>query len=139
MAATLGYRICPLCEATCGLEMRVDDGRIQTIRGDKADVLSRGFLCPKGAALGELHNDPDRLRQPLVRRKDTLVPVAWDNAFDEVERRLMPIIAAHGANAVAVYLGNPTVHNLSLSIYGQALLRALRTTNLYSASTVDQM
>jgi anaerobic selenocysteine-containing dehydrogenase len=102
-------------------------------------VFSAGFLCPKAAALAQLDEDPDRLRQPLVRRDGQLVPATWDEAFAEVERRLLPIIAEHGNDAVAVYLGNPNVHNLSLTVYGQVLLRALRTKNVYSASTVDQI
>jgi len=133
------YRICPLCEATCGLELVVDRREVTAVRGDAADVFSQGFICPKGVALAQLDQDPDRLREPLVRRNGTLLPAAWDAAFVEVERRLTPIIAQHGADAVAVYLGNPNVHNLSLALYGQALLRTLRTQNLYSASTVDQI
>jgi anaerobic selenocysteine-containing dehydrogenase len=138
-AELTAYRVCPLCEATCGLEIRHQQRRVIGIRGDEADVASRGFVCPKGAALAELHDDPDRLRQPLVRRNGVLVAVRWDEAFAEIERRLVPIIGAHGANAVAVYLGNPNVHSLSLSLYGQALLRSLRTTSIYTASTVDQI
>ena len=133
------YRICPLCEATCGLELTVEGRRVTAIRGDDADVFSQGFICPKGVALAQLDQDPDRLRQPLRRRNGRFEPTSWDDAFAEIERRLTPIIAAHGADAVAVYLGNPNVHNLSLTLYGQALLRTLRTTNLFSASTVDQI
>jgi len=133
------YRICPFCEATCGLALEVEGREVKSVRGDAADVLSRGFVCPKGAALVQLDRDPDRLRQPLVRRGGKLVPASWDEAFAEVEQRLMPIIAARGNDGVGVYLGNPTVHNISLGLYGQVLLRTLRTRNIYSASTVDQM
>jgi anaerobic selenocysteine-containing dehydrogenase len=137
--ARTAYRICPLCEATCGLELTVDGRSVTSVRGDRADVFSQGFICPKGVALAQLDQDPDLLRTPLVRCNGELAPVSWDDAFAEVEQRLMPIIAEHGRDAVAVYLGNPNVHNLSLALYGQALLRTLRTKNLYSASTVDQL
>ncbi|HVM96462.1 MAG TPA: molybdopterin-dependent oxidoreductase, partial [Candidatus Acidoferrales bacterium] len=133
------YRICPLCEATCGLELTVEGHKVTAVRGDAADVFSGGFVCPKGAALVQLHEDPDRLQTPLLRRDGELRPATWDEAFAEIERRLKPILAEHGPDALAVYLGNPNVHNLALSLYGQALLRTLRTNNLYSASTVDQM
>jgi anaerobic selenocysteine-containing dehydrogenase len=138
-AADTRYRICPLCEATCGLAITVNGREVVAIRGDRDDVFSHGFVCPKGAALTQLDRDPDRVREPLVRRDGRLVAVSWDEAFTEIEQRLLPIIQTHGPDAVAVYLGNPNVHNLSLSIYGQALLRTLRTKNLYSASTVDQI
>src|SRR5437773_955217 len=133
------YRVCPLCEATCGLEIRSRGREVVSIRGDEADVFSRGFICPKAYALKELDADPDRLRTPLVRRNGMLEPATWDEAFAEIARRLVPIIRERGRDAVGVYLGNPSVHSLALSLYGQALLRALGTKNLFSASTVDQM
>lgn len=139
MATETKYRICPLCEATCGLELVVDGRTVTSTRGDRADVFSHGFICPKGAAVVQLDQDPDRLRQPLVKRNGTFEPTSWDDAFAEIERRLLPIIGEHGNDALAVYLGNPSVHSFSLSIYGQALLRTLRTTNLFTASTVDQI
>jgi anaerobic selenocysteine-containing dehydrogenase len=137
-ATTTAFRTCPFCEATCGLELTVRDGAVTRIRGDRDDVFSRGFLCPKGTTLGHLHDDPDRLRGPMVRRNGELRPASWEEAFDEVARRLPPIVQRHGRDAVAVYLGNPTVHNLSGLLYGRVLLRALGTRNLFTASTVDQ-
>jgi anaerobic selenocysteine-containing dehydrogenase len=108
------------------------------IRGDRDDVFSRGFICPKGSTLKQLHEDPDRLRAPLVRRDGKLEPATWDEAFAEIERRLLPILDEHGRDAVGVYLGNPTVHNIGTLLYGRLLLKALGTRNLFSASTVDQ-
>ena len=136
--ATTVFRTCPLCEATCGLELEVAGGAVTRIRGDADVVFSSGFICPKGTTLGRLHDDPDRLRGPLVRRDGELRPASWEEAFAEVARRLPPIVQRHGRDAVAVYLGNPTVHNLSGLLYGRVLLRALGTRNLYTASTVDQ-
>jgi anaerobic selenocysteine-containing dehydrogenase len=132
------FRTCPLCEATCGLELTVADGAVRGIRGDRDDVFSRGFICPKGTTLGQLHDDPDRLRAPMVRRGGELRPASWQEAFAEVAGRLPPVRQRHGGDAVAVYLGNPTVHNLSGVLYSRVLLRALGTRNLFTASTVDQ-
>src|SRR3954471_16485954 len=138
--AGLAYTTCPLCEATCGLELQLaDDGSVTRARGDKDDVFSQGFICPKGGSITALHEDPDRLRTPLVRRDGELVEATWEEAFAEIERRLPPILEQHGRNAVGVYLGNPSVHNLSFSLYGRVLLKALGTRNIFSASTVDQM
>jgi anaerobic selenocysteine-containing dehydrogenase len=136
----LAFRTCPLCEATCGLEIEItDDGGIGRTRGDRDDVFSHGFICPKGSTLKQLHEDPDRLRTPLVRGEDgELHPATWDEAFAEVERRLVPIREQHGNDAVAIYLGNPSAHTLGLGLYVPMLARALRTANVYSASTVDQ-
>jgi anaerobic selenocysteine-containing dehydrogenase len=137
---TTAYATCPLCEATCGLELRIAaDDTLLRVQGDREDVFSRGFICPKGGSLKALSEDPDRLHTPLIRRDGELVAATWDEAFAEIDRRLPAIIDAHGANAVGVYLGNPNVHNLALALYGPVFLRALGTQNVYSASTVDQM
>src|SRR5262245_48453173 len=133
------HRTCSLCEATCALEITTRGGEILGIRGDEHDPFSRGYLCPKGPALKHLHEDPDRLRHPMVRRGSTWERVSWDDAFAEIDRRLPPLIRKHGRDAVAVYLGNPSAHLLPLMLYPRALLRAVGTRNVYSASTVDQM
>jgi anaerobic selenocysteine-containing dehydrogenase len=132
------YHQCTICEAACGLELEVAGREVIGIRGDAEDAFSHGFVCPKGAALRELDADPDRLSQPLVRRGGVHVPVSWDEAFEEVERGLRPIIEQHGNDAVAFYLGNPGAHSTALLLYNQALLTGFRSRNRYSASTVDQ-
>jgi anaerobic selenocysteine-containing dehydrogenase len=132
-------RVCPLCEATCGLDITLDGaGEVHDVRGDDLHVLSRGYLCPKAVGLAHLERDPDRLRRPLVRRQGRLVETGWDEAFAEVEARLVPILEEHGRDATGMYLGNPNVHNLSGLLYAPVLARALRTHNIFSASTVDQ-
>jgi anaerobic selenocysteine-containing dehydrogenase len=136
------YVTCPLCEATCGLEVRIDhlaSGPDVKVRGDGDDVFSAGYTCPKGVSIGALHADPDRLRTPLVKRDGELVEVSWDEAFAEVEARLLPIIDTHGPQAVAAYFGNPTAHSLAGALYLRALIKALGTTNVFSAGSVDQL
>ena len=133
-------RTCPLCEAMCGLTVHVaPSGEVLKVRGDREDPFSQGFMCPKGARLHDLHADPDRLHQPLVRRQGALVPCTWDEAFAEVARLLTPRMEAHGRASVALYLGNPNVHNLDGTIWGRPLIKALKTPNLFTASTMDQM
>src|SRR3954453_432688 len=138
MAETASFLTCPLCEATCGLEVTLRDGVVERIRGDAEDVFSKGFLCPKGVSIKELHEDPDRLREPMRRQPDgKFAPVSWDEAFAEIDARLMPIVR-ESRDGVGVYLGNPSAHNLATMLYGRVLLKALSSKNVYSASTVDQ-
>ena len=139
MTETIHHRICPLCEACCGLEIKVRDGQVASIRGHDADVLSAGYICPKGVALKDLHEDPDRLRTPLIKRDGVHVPATWVEAFAEIERRLPPLMAAHGRNATAIVVGNPAAHKIGLLTYFPKLARALGTKNVFSASTLDQM
>lgn len=135
----MAFRTCPLCEATCGLRLELEDGRVTRITGDADDPFSHGFICPKGSTLGALHDDPDRLRTPLVRRGGNHVEVTWQEAFTEIERRLGEVVAAYGSDAVAVYIGNPNAHNFANTLAIRPLVKALGTRNVYSASTVDQM
>ena len=136
---TIHHRICPLCEACCGLELKVSAGKVISIRGHDEDVFSAGYICPKGVALKDLHEDPDRLRKPLIKRDGKFVEATWEEAFEEIERRLPPILAAHGRDAVALSLGNPGAHKIGLLLYGPRLRKALGTRNMFSASTLDQM
>lgn len=139
MAPEKKYRICPLCEATCGLELKVDGRDVLEVRGDNQDVFSKGYVCPKGVAIKELDADPDRLRTPMIREGDTWREASWDEAFKLIEAKLGPIREEYGKNAVGIYMGNPSVHSTALSIYGQVLLRAMGTHNRFSAGTVDQV
>lgn len=133
------YKTCPLCEATCGLEITVKNEEVLSIRGDKADVFSKGFICPKGTTLKALHEDPDRLRKPLIKRNGQHVEVSWQEAWEEVERGLMGVISSHGRNSVGTYVGNPNAHNLAPLLYNRSWMQALGTTQHFSASSVDQL
>jgi anaerobic selenocysteine-containing dehydrogenase len=134
------YRICPLCEACCGLEIRTEGERVLSIRGAEQDPFSQGYLCPKGVALKDLHEDPDRLRQPMRRREDGgFEPIGWDEAFQEVSDRLLPLRQQHGADVVATCIGNPASHKIGLFSTFPQLVRALGTRNVFSASSLDQM
>jgi anaerobic selenocysteine-containing dehydrogenase len=132
------FRTCPLCEAGCGLEISVVDGQVGRIRGDRADVFSRGYICAKGSTLKQLHDDPDRLRVPLIKEGGNWREAGWEEAFAEIERRVGAVVDGHGRQALAVYLGNPNAHNLAGAFYVRPLVKALGTRNVFSASTVDQ-
>ncbi|ULR49561.1 molybdopterin oxidoreductase family protein [Streptomyces deccanensis] len=137
--ARTALRVCPLCEATCGLTLTIEGTRVTGARGDRDDVFSKGFICPKGASFGAADGDPDRLRTPLVRKDGELREATWAEAFDAVAAGLRPVVEAHGPNAVGVVLGNPNVHTMAGALYPPVLLAGLGTRSLFTASTVDQM
>lgn len=126
----------------CGLRVTVEDGAVRGVRANPDDVWSRGHLCPKGASLHQLHDDPDRLRKPLVRnRSGGHAEVSWDDAFAEAERVLRPVLDRYGAAAATVYIGNPVAHNLALATYVGALVGLGGAAGMgayYSPGTVDQ-
>jgi len=135
----LHHRTCPLCEAMCGIVIEHRGSEILSIKPDRDDVLSRGHICPKAVALKDIHDDPDRLRRPVRRTSTGWEEITWDAAFDEVEQRIAAVRERHGPNAVAIYVGNPTVHNLGAMLGVGDFIRAVRTQNLYSATSVDQL
>lgn len=144
MTKTLHHRACHLCEAICGLSIETTTSTenqvsITSIKGDPLDSFSRGHICPKAVALQDIQNDPDRLRQPMQRVGNQWRPIEWQAAFDLVAERLLDIQQRHGQNAVAVYQGNPSVHNYGLMTHSNYFLGLLKTRNRYSATSVDQL
>jgi anaerobic selenocysteine-containing dehydrogenase len=133
------FRACNLCEAICGLEITVANGAITDLRGDPLDPLSHGHICPKGNALIDLYADPDRLKTPVRRSGDRWEPIGWDEAFDLVAERLKAVIAEHGDDAVAIYLGNPGVHNSGTTLSVGGFVKSFKTRNRFSATSVDQL
>ncbi|WP_116428716.1 molybdopterin-dependent oxidoreductase [Streptomyces spongiicola] len=134
------HRTCPVCDAVCGLRIELDDDdRVTGVRGDADDPFSKGYVCPKGASLGRIDEDPDRLRTPMIRTGDQWREATWDEAFRAVEKGLAGVVEDHGRQSVAAYFGNPTFHTMGGIFYRGPLSQSLGTTNLYSAGTIDQM
>ncbi|MEU2302403.1 molybdopterin oxidoreductase family protein [Streptomyces antibioticus] len=132
-------RICPLCEATCGLTLTIEGTAVTGARGDREDVFSKGFICPKGASFAAVDGDPDRLCTPLVRRDGELREATWAEAFDAVAAGIRPLIERYGPHAVGIVLGNPNVHTVAGALYPPLLVAGIGTRSLFTASTVDQM
>ncbi|RFS17459.1 molybdopterin oxidoreductase family protein [Emticicia sp. C21] len=133
------YRTCNLCEAMCGLEIKVEEGKVTKIEGDKNDPFSRGHICPKAVALKDIYEDPNRLKFPVKRVGDSWQQISWEEAFEVVVSRIKDIQVKYGNNAVGMYQGNPSIHNLGTSMNSPAFARALHTKNLFSATSADQL
>ena len=130
---------CMLCEAVCGLTVEVEDGAIGQVRGDPDDPFSQGHICPKAAAIPDIQGDPDRVLEPQRREGSGWRALSWKEALDEAGRRLAEIQRKHGRNAVAVYVGNPTVHSYSALLATPFFNRALGSRSRFSATSVDQL
>ena len=133
------YRSCNLCEAICGIEIKHADGKVLSIAGDKMDPFSRGHICPKAVALKDIDEDANRLKFPVKRIEGGWQQVTWDVAFEEIAAKIAETQALYGRDAVAVYQGNPSVHNLGTMLNGRELLKSLKTKNVFSATSVDQL
>lgn len=139
MTTRTAYRVCPFCEAGCGLEITLNGNKVTRVRGDKDHVMSKGFCCPKGIAIKELHEDPDRLRHPLIKENGSFRKASWEEAFEKVYEGLSLIRKNHGNDSVAIYLGNPNTHTMAGALFLKPLIKALNTRNFFTASTVDQI
>jgi len=133
------YRNCNLCEAICGIEITHENGKILKIEGDKLDPFSRGHICPKAVALQDIYDDKNRLRKPVKRIANGWQEISWDEAFTQVAAQILDIQNRFGRNSIAVYQGNPSVHNLGTMLNSRELLKSLKTKNNYSATSVDQL
>ena len=135
--------VCNLCEAICGLELTLEGRDVVGVRGNPADPLSRGHICPKGVAIADVYADPDRLRRPVRRvgagADARWQEIGWDEAFDLVADNLARVINEHGDDALGVYLGNPNAHSLGSMTHGTAMFKSFRTKNRFSATSVDQL
>jgi anaerobic selenocysteine-containing dehydrogenase len=131
--------VCNLCEAICGLELTIEGREVIGVRGNDADPLSRGHICPKGVAIADVYADPDRLRRPVKRVDGRWEEIGWYEAFDLVADNLARVINEHGDDALGVYLGNPNAHSLGSMTHGTAMFKSFRTKNRYSATSVDQL
>jgi anaerobic selenocysteine-containing dehydrogenase len=130
---------CTLCEACCGIVVDEEAGSCTGVRGDPDDPISHGYVCPKVVGMQDLSTDADRLTTPLVRQGKDFREATWDEALDHAAQGLLRVRKRNGADAVAVYQGNPTAHNLGLMTIGQLVFRTLGTRNLFAASSVDQV
>jgi anaerobic selenocysteine-containing dehydrogenase len=136
--------VCNLCEAICGVELTLEGPTVTGIRGNPADPLSRGHICPKGVALADIYTDPDRLRRPVRRVRngsgqDEWVEIGWDEALDVAADGIARAVNEHGRDALGIYLGNPNAHALGSLTHGVGLIKTFRTRNKFSASSVDQV
>jgi len=131
------YRTCNLCEALCGLEIETQDNQVVSIRGDKKDVFSKGHICPKAVALKDLH--PNRLKYPMERKGDSWIRISWEDAFAKAAAGLYAIQKKHGHNALGIYQGNPSAHNIGTILFSPQFVRLIKTKNRYSATSVDQL
>ncbi len=132
------FRTCTLCEAMCGLKLELKGDRIVSVRGDEDDPFSRGYICPKGVSIGEVHHDPDRLRTPVKRMPDGgFAPIGWEDAFALVERRLQAIRATDGADAIATYMGNPIINNYGVLLLRAGFARSIGSRNFFGAGSQD--
>ncbi|WP_108666815.1 molybdopterin-dependent oxidoreductase [Euzebya rosea] len=136
-ASRVVNRQCQLCEAHCGVRVHVERDVVTRIEGDPDDVMSKGYICPKGTTLWDLHRDPERLRRPLVRVGDGLEETSWDHALSLAGERMRAVQREHGRDALGLYAGNPTAHSSS-ALAVEVLARVMRSRNRYSASSVDQ-
>ncbi|NRB52869.1 MAG: molybdopterin-dependent oxidoreductase [Saprospiraceae bacterium] len=139
MPMKVHYRTCHLCEAMCGLRIETEGDRVVKIEGDKEDVYSKGHICPKGVALQDIHNDPDRLKYPMRRKGAEWERISWAEAFDEVETKLNAIRDKYGPDSLGLYMGNPGVHNTGTGLFFFDFAKALGTKNRFASHSLDQL
>lgn len=133
------YSFCRLCEGACGLKLRVEGDRVIAVEPDRDNALSRGFICVKGARSAEILDDPRRVLHPLRRTGADWAETSWDEAFAAIGQDLNRIREAHGPDAIALYIGNPTAMSSVAAFTASAFLRSLGSSRQYSAMSLDNI
>ncbi|MEA2124419.1 MAG: hypothetical protein QOI80_1201 [Solirubrobacteraceae bacterium] len=125
---------CRICEAYCGMVAEVENGRVTSLRPDRDHPLSKGYACPKGIAMLDVQNDPERVIHPLARRPDgTFARTTWDQAVADIGERLKAI----PRERIAWYMGNPSAFSYSHSLWTKGFMDALGSRHYYTAGSQD--
>ena len=135
--------VCRLCIAHCGVLATVEDDngrrKVTKVTGDPENPVFKGYTCPKGRALPELHNHEGRLLRSMKRQADgTHIPVSGAQAAIEVAERIRAIVDSYGPRAVAFYVGTPNAGQPTAATMGNAFLRALGSRMFFTSNTIDQ-
>jgi len=133
------YGVCNICDSICGLEIEYEGSEVISIRGDKQDPFSRGHICPKGPSHKDVYKDPDRLRKPVRRNGDKWEEISWEQGLDEAGKKLAAVQKKYGNDAVAVYYGNPTTHNMDSASMLLPWLKGFKSKNIFSVNSVDAL
>jgi anaerobic selenocysteine-containing dehydrogenase len=136
---SLHHRTCNLCEAMCGLVITHENNQIQKIEGDFKDPLSRGHICPKAFGLKDIYEDPDRLKTPLIKKNGVFESITWEEAYEKVSQKIIEMNVKYGPDSIAVYQGNPSIHNLGTMLTSTPFFKSLKTKNMYTATSADQL
>jgi anaerobic selenocysteine-containing dehydrogenase len=139
MATEEKVTYCRICEALCGMVATVEDGTVVKLRPDRDHPVSQGYACPKGIAMRDVQEDPDRVVHPLRRRADGegFERVAWDDAIADIGRRLRTLRDEHGGGSIGYYMGNPGAFSYSHALWVKGFLDALGSRHYYTASSQD--
>ena len=139
MGAEQRLTYCNICEALCGLVATVEHDRVVELRTDPDHPMSAGYACPKGIAMTELQNDPDRVLHPLRRRGDGsgFDTVSWDEALDDIASRLRATRGSHGGDAIGWYAGVPYTFSFGHHLWVKGFLAALGSPHHYGAISQD--
>jgi anaerobic selenocysteine-containing dehydrogenase len=128
---------CRICASLCGILVDVEGDRIVRVRGDRDHPFSRGYTCPKGRSLPQLHHHPQRLDQPLVRVGGSLQPASWEACLGDLGTRLRGIIDRHGPSSVGVFFGSGNGFDAAGFRMSQALYAAIGTPVRFTPMTID--
>lgn len=131
---------CRLCQGRCGLLVTVKEGRVVGVEGDRESPISRGEVCPKGAAWPQILYHPDRLRHPQVRKGDRgsgeWATVSWDEALSTIAHRLQSLKSQFGPRSLVIGLGDPKGMELA---FAQRFASVFGTPNLATAGSLCHM
>ena len=132
------HTFCRICEALCGIEVTVEDGRIASIEPDPDHVATGGFGCVKGMKQHRLYDSPDRITAPMRRTEDgSYVEATWEEALADIGSRVRGILATSTPAAIAMYVGTAAGFSVLHPIFAQGFIEGVGSRNVFSSATQD--
>ena len=137
MSATTQTTFCRICEALCGLEVTVEDGRITDVRPDADHVSTRGFGCIKGLQQHRMYTSPDRIERPIRRTAAGFEECGWDEALGDIGQTVARLRRDHGPDSIAMYVGTAAGFGVLHPMFAQGFMQGVGSSSFYSSATQD--
>jgi formate dehydrogenase len=130
------HTFCRICEASCGLELSLENGEVIDIKPNKDHIGTEGFACMKGLNQHKMYSSPDRLKTPMKRVGDGFKPISWKQANREIGAKVKALKAV-SEQSIAMYVGTAAGFSILHPIFAEGFMRGIGSKNIYSSATQD--
>ncbi|MEZ5656626.1 MAG: molybdopterin-dependent oxidoreductase [Sphingobium sp.] len=133
------HSFCRVCNDGCPILVEIENGRAKKVTGDPAGPLHHGYTCHRGRALPQIMYNSTRELFSTKRMPDgARERISVDDASDEIVEKLQSIIARHGPESVAMYVGTASSKSVPLIPLSDSFLEGIGASRGWSANTLDQ-
>ncbi|MEM7548942.1 MAG: molybdopterin-dependent oxidoreductase [Bacteroidota bacterium] len=137
MAVEKKNTFCRICEASCGLEVTLDNGKVLDIKPDNDHIATKGFSCVKGLKQHEMYQSPDRLMYPMMKKGEEQVRVSWSEALEDIGSKTKDILKRFSPDSIAMYVGTAAGFGVLHPMFAQGFMTGIGSKSMFSSATQD--